>query len=62
VTSGEKGCGIIDEQEIIIHVRKQADGNAPLEFNIRDPEAADLGLAGRVLRACDSRLGRKEHT
>jgi hypothetical protein len=46
------------EQEITIYVRTQADGNVRLEFSVRGPKGADPGLAGRISRAYDRRMGR----
>jgi hypothetical protein len=51
--SGSRG-----EQDITIFVRTQADGNVRLEFSVRGPKGADPGLAGRISRAYDRRMGR----
>jgi len=51
--SGARG-----EQEITMLVRTQADGNVRLEFSVRGPKGADPGLAGRISRAYDRRMGR----
>jgi hypothetical protein len=50
--------GIRGEQEITIYVRTQADGNVRLEFSVRGPKGADPGLASRISRAYDRRMGR----
>jgi hypothetical protein len=62
IVSEDRASGIISgsrgEQEITIHVRTQADGNVRLEFSVRGPKGADPGLAGRISRAYDRRMGR----
>lgn len=46
------------EQEITIFVNSQADGSVRLEFSVRGPKGADPGLASRISRAYDRRMGR----
>ncbi len=50
--------GTRGQQEITIYVRTQADANVRLEFSVRGPKGADPGLAGRISRAYDRRMGR----
>jgi hypothetical protein len=62
VTAEDRASGVISgtrgEQEITIYVRTQADGNVRLEFGVRGPKGADPGLASRISRAYDRRMGR----
>jgi len=62
IASEDKASGVISgtrgEQEITIYVRTQADGNVRLEFSVRGPKGDDPGLAGRISRAYDRRMGR----
>ena len=62
ITGEDRASGVISgtrgEQEITIYVRTQADGNVRLEFSVRGPKGADPGLAGRISRAYDRRMGR----
>ena len=62
ITAEDRAGGVIvgtrGEQEITIYVRTQADGNVRLEFSVRGPKGADPGLASRVSRAYDRRMGR----
>jgi hypothetical protein len=62
ITAEDRVSGAISgtrgEQEITIYVRTQADGNVRLEFNVRGPKGADPGLASRISRAYDRRMGR----
>ena len=62
ITAEDRASGAISgtrgEQEIIIYVRTQADGNVRLEFSVRGPKGADPGLASRISRAYDRRMGR----
>lgn len=46
------------ELEITINVRTQADGSVRVEFSARGPKGSDPGLAGRISRAYDRRMGR----
>jgi hypothetical protein len=62
ITAEDRTSGMISgnrgEQEITIYVRTQADGNVRLEFSVRGPKGADPGLASRISRAYDRRMGR----
>ena len=62
ITAEDRAGGAIvgtrGEQEITIYVRTQADGNVRLEFSVRGPKGADPGLASRISRAYDRRMGR----
>ncbi len=62
ITSEDRASGRISgirgEQEITIYVRTQADGNVRLEFSVRGPRGVDPGLATRISRAYDRRMGR----
>lgn len=62
IASEDKASGVISgtrgEQDITIYVRTQADGNVRLEFSVRGPKGDDPGLAGRISRAYDRRMGR----
>lgn len=62
ITAEDRAGGVIvgsrGEQEITIYVRTQADGNVRLEFSVRGPKGADPGLASRISRAYDRRMGR----
>src|SRR4029453_15554650 len=51
--SGTRG-----EQGVKINVQTQADGNVRVEFSARGPKGSDPGLAGRISRAYDRRMGR----
>lgn len=46
------------EQEVTINIRTQADGNVRVEIGARGPKGSDPGLAGRISRAYDRRMGR----
>jgi hypothetical protein len=50
--------GVRNEQEVTINVRTQADGNVRVEIGARGPKGSDPGLAGRISRAYDRRMGR----
>lgn len=62
ITSEDRASGRISgirgKQEITIYVRTQADGNVRLEFSVRGLKGADPGLASRISRAYDRRMGR----
>jgi hypothetical protein len=62
ITGEDRAGGAISgtrgEQDITIYVRSQADGSVRLEFSVRGPKGADPGLAGRISRAYDRRMGR----
>jgi hypothetical protein len=62
VTSEDRVRGVITgsrgEQDVTINVQTQADGNVRVEFSARGPKGPDTGLAGRISRAYDRRMGR----
>jgi hypothetical protein len=63
ITSEDRANGVIrgirNQQEVTIHVRTQADGSVRVEMSARGPkEGSDPGLAGRISRAYDRRMGR----
>jgi hypothetical protein len=62
ITSEDRAGGLIrgvrDEQEVTINIRSQADGSARVEIGARGPKGSDPGLAGRISRAYDRRMGR----
>jgi hypothetical protein len=62
IASEDRGSGIIrgfrDEQEVTINVRSQADGSVRMEISARGPKGSEPGLAGRISRAYDRRMGR----
>lgn len=62
IVSEDRVSGIINgikgDQEVTISMRTQADGNVRVEFSQRGPKGADPGLAGRISRAYDRRMGR----
>ena len=62
ITSEDRGSGVIrgvrGEQEITINLRSQADGSVRVEIGARGPKGSDPGLAGRISRAYDRRMGR----
>jgi hypothetical protein len=62
ITSEDRGSGVIrgsrDEQEVTINLRTQADGSVRVEISARGPKGSDPGLAGRISRAYDRRMGR----
>jgi len=62
ITAEDRTNGVIrgsrGEQEVTINVRTQADGNVRVEFTARGPKGPDTGLAGRISRAYDRRMGR----
>ena len=62
ITSEDRGRGVISgsrgEQDVTITVQTQADGNVRVEFGARGPKGPDTGLAGRISRAYDRRMGR----
>ena len=53
IINGTKG-----DQEVTISMRSQPDGNVRVEFSQRGPKGSDPGLAGRISRAYDRRMGR----
>jgi hypothetical protein len=62
ITSEDRDSGIIrglrNEQEVTINLRSQADGSVRVEISARGPKGSDPGLAGRISRAYDQRMGR----
>jgi hypothetical protein len=62
ITSENRGSGVIlgsrGEQQVTINVQSQADGSARVEIGARGPKGSDPGLAGRISRAYDRRMGR----
>ena len=62
ITSEDRGSGVIrgvsNEQEVTINLRSQADGSVRIEISARGPKGSDPGLAGRISRAYDQRMGR----
>ena len=62
ITSENRVNGVIlgsrGEQEVTINIRSQADGSARVEIGARGPKGSDPGLAGRISRAYDRRMGR----
>jgi hypothetical protein len=62
ITSEDRVNGIISgsrgAQDVRIDVRTQADGNVRVEFSAKGPKGSDPGLAGRISRAYDRRMGR----
>ena len=62
VTSADRVTGVIrgyrDQQEVTINLQTQADGNVRVELGARGPKGSDPGLAGRISRAYDKRMGR----
>ena len=62
ITSEDPANGVIrgvrGDQEITINIRSQADGSVRLEMSARGPKGSDPGLAGRISRAYDRRMGR----
>jgi hypothetical protein len=62
ITSEDRANGVIsgyrDQQQVTINLRTQADGSVRIEMSARGPKGADPGLAGRISRAYDRRMGR----
>jgi hypothetical protein len=62
ITSEDRANGVIrgsrDQQEVTINLQTQADGNVRVEMSARGPKGSDPGLAGRISRAYDRRMGR----
>ena len=62
ISSENRAAGVIrgfrNEQEVTINVLSQADGSARVEISARGPKGSDAGLAGRISRAYDRRMGR----
>ena len=62
ITSEDRGSGVIrglrNDQEVTVKLRSQADGSVRIEIGARGPKGAEPGLAGRISRAYDRRMGR----
>ena len=62
ITSEDRGSGVIrgvrNDQEVTINLRSQADGSVRIEISARGPKGSDTGLASRISRAYDRRMGR----
>jgi hypothetical protein len=62
IVSEDRVSGIINgtrgDQEVTIDMRSQADGNVRVEISQRGPKGSNAGLAGRISRAYDRRMGR----
>jgi len=62
ITSEDRVKGVISgsrgDQDVTVNVRTQADGNVRVEFSAKGPKGSDSGLAGRISRAYDRRMGR----
>jgi len=62
IVSEDRVSGMINgargDQEVTILMRVQADGSVRVEFSQRGPKGSDPGLAGRISRAYDRRMGR----
>ena|SRR5689334_948499 len=61
-TSEDRSRGVITaargNQQVTINLRTQADGSVRVEIAARGPQGSDPGLADRVSRAYDRRMGR----
>ena len=62
IASEDRVNGIITgsrgDQDVRIDVRTQADGNIRVEISAKGPKGPDSGLAGRISRSYDRRMGR----
>lgn len=62
IVSEDRQSGTIrgsrDQQEVTLLLRSQADGSVRVEISSRGPKGSDPGLAGRISRAYDRRMGR----
>jgi hypothetical protein len=62
IASEDRANGVIrgykDQQEVTINIRTQADGSVRVEMGAKGPKGSDPGLAGRISRAYDRRMGR----
>ena len=62
ITAEDRGSGVIrgvrNDQEVTINLRSQADGSVRIEIGSRGPKGSDPGLADRISRAYDRRMGR----
>ena len=51
-------AGSRGDQDVTISVRTQADGSVRVELSAKGPKGSDPGLAERISRAYDRRMGR----
>ena len=62
ITSEDRANGVIrgyrGELDVSISVRTQADGKVRVEISARGPKGSDPGLAQRISRAYNQRMGR----
>jgi hypothetical protein len=62
ITNEDRSSGVITavrgEQQVTINLRTQADGSVRVEITGRGPQGPDSGIANRVSRAYDRRMGR----
>lgn len=62
ITSEDRANGIITgqlgEQLVTVNVQSQAGGSVRVEMSARGPKGSDPGLAARISRAYDRRMGR----
>lgn len=62
ILSEDRASGVIrgsrGDQEVTVSLRSQADGSVRVEISARGPRGSDPGLAGRISRAYDRRMGR----
>ena len=62
ITSEDRVKGVISgsrgDQDVTVNVQTQADGNVRVEFSAKGPKGSDPGLAGRISRSYDRRMGR----
>lgn len=62
ITSEDRANGVIrgykGELELTISIRTPADGKVRVEISSRGPEGSDPGLARRISRAYNQRMGR----
>ena len=62
ITSEDRGSGVLrglrNDQEVTLNLRSQADGSVRIEISARGPKGSDPGLADRISRAYDRRMGR----
>ena len=54
----DEATGQVRIAKVPTTVRNQADGSVRMEFSARGPKGSDPGLAGRISRAYDRRMGR----
>jgi hypothetical protein len=62
IINEDRSSGVITAargaQEVTVTLRTQADGSVRVEITARGPQGSDTGLAGRISRAYDRRMGR----